>query len=304
MHTRLTRQLPARLAARLATLMTTLMTALALHARPLPAEPPAPEVAVAQLDQELLAAKLLETMVLSRSPAPADQQKIEQNYLRIETQHPGSAAVKNTFAEFLWNAGKRPEAVAKWEAAERLVPGNPQVLAHLGSAFLEMGQVRQGSEYLHRASEAAPKDPTLHFSAANALFMFRHELLMPEPQAFALATQHFRRASQLSPANAEYAQAYAEVFYSLPAPDWNLALEAWEHLRTLSQIPDFALSHLARAHLKLGQETAARECLEKMRSPEFAALRARIEAKIPPPGSHIEGRTEPIRTTPTETKTR
>ncbi len=300
MHTRLTRQLPARMAAP----MLPLIVALALHARPLPAESPAPKAAPFQLDQELLAAKLLETTVLGQSPAPADQQKIEQNYLKLETQHPGSAAVKSTFAEFLWNAGKHQEAVAKWEAAERLEPGNPQVLVHLGSAFLEMGRVRQGSEYLHRAAEAAPEDPTLHYSAANALFMFRHELGMTESQAFALATEHFRKASQLTPANPEYAQAYAEVFYSLPTPDWNLALEAWEHVRTLSPTPDFALSHLARAHLKLGQDAAARECLEKMRSPEFAALRARIEAKIPPPGSRIEGRTKPHGSAPAETQPR
>lgn len=242
----------------------------------------APPAATAQ--EELRAAKLLETALLARQAGAEERRKLERIYTELAVKHPRDAAVRNGHAEFLWSIGERSRAVGTWEAAVEIEPTNAVVLDHLGSSYLAAGEVKRSATCYARAVKSAPKNAAYRFTFANVTFLFRHELLDPtQPDEAAVLNRslaEFSEASRLEPLNAEYARAYAETFYSLPKPDWTAALAAWRHFSEISPKKDFAQANLARVHLKLGQKDAARACLAKVQSADFQRLKARLSERI------------------------
>ena len=234
--------------------------------------------------EELRAAKLLETTLFARQAGAEDWRKMEKIYTDLAAKYPRDAAVRNGHAEFLWSIGERERAMQTWETALALDPRNALILDHLGGGWLAAGEVKKAAAYYAQAVEHAPQNAAYTFTLANVTFLFRHELYSPtQPDEAAVldrALALFARASALAPVSAPYARAYAETFYSLPRPDWHAGLAAWQHFAAITSQQDFAQANLARVHLKLGQKDAARACLAKIHSPEFLRLKARLTKRI------------------------
>lgn len=186
--------------------------------------------------------------------------------------------------EFLWDAGDQSRAFAEWKAAEQLEPRNPRVIDHLAECAIARGEMHVAAALYSRALSIEPRNAARHFAFANVCFVFRHEQLEPaHPDAadqLGQALEHFAEASRLAPTNADYARAYAECFYALPAPDWEAALAAWKHFETITANPNFALVHLARVSLKLGQLGAASAYLEKLQLPDGKGIKARLAGQL------------------------
>ncbi len=234
--------------------------------------------------EELHAAKILETALFARPSGAEEMRKLEKICAELDAKHPRDVAVKNGYAEFLWNSGEQSRALGIWEAALELEPKNAAVLDHLGAGYLAGGEMKKAATFYARAVETAPQNAAARFTLANITFLFRHQLLdAAQPDEAAVLTRAlalFAEASRLEPLNAEYARAYAETFYSLPQPDWAAALVAWQHFATISPQKDFAQANLARVHLKLGQKEAARACLEKVQAIEYQRLKIRLTERI------------------------
>ena len=230
--------------------------------------------------QELHAAKLVEATVFAGNPTPETRETMRRTYERLEAKYPCDAAIKIAFGEFLWKQDERAQAVAKWEAAERLEPANGAVLNQLGGAHLAAGAARPAFDYFSRAVQCDPANAIYRTNVANVAFMFRHKLAISEERAFEVARQEFAEASRLAPASEEYARAYAEVFYALPQPDWTRALAAWERFHALTRDKEFALVNLARVHMKLGNSAAARACLCKVESPDYQRVKSKLLDRI------------------------
>lgn len=230
------------------------------------------------------AARLMQAALAARDAKPEEWRKLDDEYAALVARNPRDVTVRNARAEFLWDIGEQASAVTEWEAAERLDPTNPRVLEHLGDGALALSEARKSAAYYARTVTSDPANAAGHFALANVWFLFRHELLdAAHPDAGSLLTgalAHFAAASRLAPGNADYARAYAETFYTVPEPDWAAALAAWENFQRLSPQQDFALLHLTRVHLKLGQFDAARICLSKIQSPEYKTLKLRLEAQV------------------------
>ena len=230
--------------------------------------------------EELRAVKQLETAWHGSGAAIDERAKLDRLYAELEARHPRDAAIKNGRAEFLWSTDRHEAAVAKWREAERLEPTRARVLNHLGGARLASGDVREALRYFTRASAAEPANPLYHFNVANVAFLFRHDLGETEENLLATAARHFAEASRLAPGDAEYVRAYAELFYSMPQPDWRTALAAWQRYRDLSPNKAFALLNLARVHMKLGEKAEARACLALVEGREFERLKTRLSERI------------------------
>jgi tetratricopeptide (TPR) repeat protein len=230
--------------------------------------------------QELEAAKLVEATLFAQNPTAEARRKMQLIFADLEAKHPLDPEIKNAFGEFLWNIDEQRGAIGKWEAAERLNPKNAIVLTHLGGAHLANGKARRAFEYFTRATHAEPTSALYHLNLANVAFVFRHDLPVTEQAAFELAREHFAEASRLAPGNSDYARAYAELFYSLPRPDWQSALAAWEHFKEITNNKDFALVNLARVHMKLGQKEAARMCLSDVQGADFKRLKERLTERL------------------------
>ena len=226
----------------------------------------------------------MEAALFARQPGPDDWRKMDRIFADLETKYPQDADIKNGHAEFLWGIDERQRAVDAWLAAEKIDPHDATVLDHLGGSFLDAGKMKEAASYYSRAMASAPQDAASHFSYANVLFLFRNELLdAAHPDANAVldeALRQFAEASRLQPQDAEYARAFAETFYTMPAPDWHAALAAWQHFYEVSPQKDFALLNLARVHMKLGQKTEARADLAQIQSPEYSHLKARLTERM------------------------
>ncbi len=234
--------------------------------------------------EELRAAKLLETALFARQSGAEEWRKLDKIYAGLGAKYPRDATVRNGRAEFLWSVGEQERAVTVWEAAAAIEPKNAVVLNHLGGSWLAAGDVKKAAGFYARAVESAPENAAYRFTCANVTFLFRHELLNPaqpdEAAVLDVALDHFAAASRLAPVNPDYARAYAETFYSLPKPDWKVALAAWEHFAEISPQQDFAQANLARVHLKLGQKDAARACLAKIQGADFQPLKEKLGRRI------------------------
>lgn len=246
------------------------------------AVPPAPPPDTPQ--GELHAAQLMAAALFARQAGPEELQKLEQFFAGLEAKYPQDAAIKNGHAEFLWSTGEHPRAVETWQEAEKLDPNNGVVLDHLAESAFAAGKVKQAAGYYARAVSSAPKNAAYHFSYANLVFLFRHELHdAAHPDSDSLineALEHFAEAARLEPLNADYARAFAETFYSAPEPDWRAALKAWQHFYDISAQKDFALVNLARVHMKMGNKPEARASLARVQDPKFDRMKARLNERI------------------------
>jgi tetratricopeptide (TPR) repeat protein len=144
--------------------------------------------------------------------------------------------------------------------------------------------VKRAAEFYARAVARAPGNAAGHFSYANVVFLFRHELHdTAHPDSDAVldeALKQFSEAARLQPLNAEYARAFAEAFYSVTKPDWQGALEAWQHFYDVSPQKDFALLNLARVQINLGNKIEARASLARIKGPEYSRLKARLSERL------------------------
>jgi len=245
------------------------------------------------LNDEINAARITETAVFAGSgssgnsePAPEDLEKLARLYKQIVDQNPKSAEAWNAEAEYQWRIEKHPDAMVEWMTAEKLDPENAAVAGHLAACYLELGRAKTATEYFERAAKLGPKNALFQFDAGNTSFLFRHELTnsTDNEQAVILRSMiYFQKAAQIEPFNIDYAQAYAQAFYSLLPPDWNTALQAWIHYLQITDQKDFAYSNLARVNLKLGNKQEARENLAKIENEKFAPLKKRLLLEINAP---------------------
>jgi tetratricopeptide (TPR) repeat protein len=215
-----------------------------------------------------------------RLPHALPKEEVEQvaaAYAKLREKHPGSVAVANAYAGFLWSVRRWDEAMAQWQEAERLDPNNAEAAHELGSCHLELGNARKATEYFQKATELAPTHPRYRFDLAKACHLFRHDLIgfiaPTADEIVTLAQKHYGKAAELDPANAHFAKEYAQTFYDVTAPDWDAALSAWKHYATISGNHDFANSNLARVALRLGRKEDALEYLARITNPEFARVK-------------------------------
>ena len=187
--------------------------------------------------------------------------------------------------DFFADAGDKASAFAYWLRAQKLAPGDANIAATLGSAYLQAGDTRGAADQFQRAVDAKPDEASFQTNLANVLYLFRHDLVNPPalPDAEAVlsaALEHFRLAAQLSPKDRGLAQAYAETFYAMAKPDWTQALGAWQMVLALSsEDPDFANSHLARVSLRLKHPQEAETYLDQLHRPDFFDLQTKLRAQ-------------------------
>lgn len=212
------------------------------------------------------------------SGAPDQHEQIAHE--KFLQEHSGSAAAHSRYAEFLSGRGNLRAAIAHWQTAQQLAPGNAAIANSLGGAYLQMGKAAASAAEFTRAIGLDRTNAAYHFNLANVEFMLRHDLTqawkMEMTDLLRLALAEFREASRLSPNDVEYARAYAETFYGLPNPDWSEAEVAWKHVLSLLPQSDFVYLQLARVSLKRGDAESARQFLSKIVDTRHDGLKRKL----------------------------
>jgi tetratricopeptide (TPR) repeat protein len=233
---------------------------------------------------ELRAAKLMAFNLAAKKADAQEWGKLDKAYSDLDIKYPDDVAVKSDWAQYLWDRGEKRHAMEKWEEVTKMDPKNAPALSNRGNGYLEMGEIRKATGCFTRASESDPTNASYHFDLANVVFLFRHDLLdaaaPDEGRMIQRALRHFAEAARLEPLNVDYAKAYGDTFYYLQPPDWTTALGAWQHYLEITPHKDFAYSNLARVHMKLGQKTEARACLDQIHGADFDRLKARLNERI------------------------
>jgi tetratricopeptide (TPR) repeat protein len=133
---------------------------------------------------------------------------------------PVDERIRSQYAETLWEANQREQAVAHMEEAVRLSGGHLDLVVRLGEMYLEQGQLERAAT---RAELATEKDPQL--AAAWAL---RGDVLRAQGRtAESLASYH--RAMSLQPKYPHVQLAVADIYRRASRPARALAT-----LRTLA----------------------------------------------------------------------
>ena len=261
-----------------------------------PAAAPPDTAARPAWQEERTAARLREATLCAApgkdpAEAAARDERMSALYRELAGKYPDRAAVQKARGEYAWQHERAVEAIPSLRRAEALDPADADTADVLASAELQLGRTREAAAQWQQAVRASPADPRYHFALANALFLFRHELLDPttfpnEEAVFAKALEEFRQAAALAPQDLAYARAYAETFYAVPHPDWEQARSAWQAVRALSGADtDFPNSHLARVSLRMKRPEEAEAYLALIHTPDFADLKAKLHAqaaRLPP----------------------
>jgi predicted O-linked N-acetylglucosamine transferase (SPINDLY family) len=141
--------------------------------------------------------------------------------------------------------GELPEAVAAFEKALALSPGNPNYLCNLGSALGELGRLEQAIVCFRQALAAWP-----HFAQAH----YNLSVVLARQGKFPEAADGLARAIAIKP---DYTEAHADLGNAL-TQQWKPDEAAAACLRAIELRPDFA-----QAHYHLGNARKAQGRLDE-----------------------------------------
>lgn len=213
---------------------------------------------------------------------PADA--VQDGYRELLDAHPRHPAVAEAYAGFLTRQG-REDALARFleQMAEEGV--RTAGLAHMeGVQALDRGRTVEAAQAFRQAADLAPQWALPLFNLANVQFLFRKDIAQAgggsESEVIEQALANYRKAVQLEPANIPLATAYAETYYGISPPQWNNALKAWEHVRSISPEDDTARVHLARILIELGEFDRAASHLKSVDTPRYQRSVRRLTEKI------------------------
>ena len=120
---------------------------------------------------------------------------------------PGNADLLFNLGGVLALTGRRSEAIARLESVRD--GGNPHVLANLGNLYRQVGRLDESRDTLEAAVAAAPDDPDIQHSLGATLSALRD---------YAGASERYRAALKRDPG---FVRAAAQLFYAaLHACDW------------------------------------------------------------------------------------
>ena len=130
-----------------------------------------------------------------------------EHALRRHGNDPRYAEAHYRLGEALAEQGKVGEAMAEFEAANRLAGGHAESLAGIATILVERGDLEAAARRLSEALRLDPDAPTLHYRLADVLGD------LGDKEA---AVEHLRRAAELAPESAELANHLAWVLATAP----------------------------------------------------------------------------------------
>ncbi len=212
--------------------------------------------------------------------------RVESAYRRFLRRHPAHTRARVAFGNFLVDDDREAAAVREWEAALAADPNSAVAHNNVGQHLLHRGEIGEGLRYLERAMELEPQSAVYYYTWASAMFAYRQDTKAQygwgtdEITERALAA--FRKARDLAPRDFTYSNAYAEMFYFTPQPNWEEAYEAWRFCldQPLAELDrERTCGRLARVCMHLRRFDEAARWLAEMKSEQSRGFRDALERK-------------------------
>lgn len=217
----------------------------------------------------------------------AQVQSIAHEYELLLRENPKFAAGFAAYGYMLGKVDMRKESVAMLLKANQLDPDIPLVKNQLGNFMAEEGKPLQAAPYFLAAIKLAPNEPLYHYQLGSLLVEGRDDFLKSgewtRESIDAAAQNAFKRAAELAPDRFEFQYRYAESFYDLAKPDWELALKLWSALEDKAQSPierQTMRLHAANILVKLGKRDHAEALLATIDEPNLQGQKKRVTDQL------------------------
>ena len=188
------------------------------------------------------------------------------------------------YGKFLRRVDQPGPATGVFLKADKLDPDIAVIKQQIANYLTEEGRIAEALPYLLRAVELSPEKAIYHNQLGSFLFLFREELIR-----LGITTQStndrnmviaFREAAKLESDNFDYRVRYAQSFFDVSHPDWEVALKVWNALssegnRSIEKA-EYLLLCQARILVKLGRLKEAKVLIDRVRSPVMGATKRRL----------------------------
>jgi len=242
---------------------------------------------IAERQREIFAAAEKQGDKLDEEAFRTQVQSLTHDYERLLHDNPKFALGHAAYGGLLGKVGMRKEAAAMWLKANQLDSELPYVKNQLGGYLAEEGKPLEAAPYFLAAIKLAPNEPIYHYQLGTLLVEARDDFLREGgwtraalDEAMAKA---FKRAAELAPERFEFAYRYAESFYDLAKPDWDLALKAWAALEDKAQTPverQTMRLHAANVLIKQGKPDHAKTLIATVDEPSLQGHKQKLVAQL------------------------
>jgi tetratricopeptide (TPR) repeat protein len=228
------------------------------------------------VSKELLAARIANRM-----------SELQEEYVQFLQKYPGHVEGRIAYGSFLNEVSEEEQAAKEWDKARLLDPNHPASWNNLANHFGHFGPVAKAFPYYEKAIELRPNEPVYHQNLATTVYLFRRDAEkyydFTEQQVFDHALKLYRTALELSGGDFAVANDLAQTYYGIEPFRYEEALETWQEvlkLATNEVEQQNVFIHLARIEIKGKAFDEARNYLQRVSLPQYAALRERLEKKL------------------------
>lgn len=217
---------------------------------------------------------------------------IISGYESLIADSPNYAPAYASFGLMLNRTGNRKEATAMFLKADQIDPMLPVVKNQLGNYMAEEGDYTEAYGFYMLARDLAPDEPLYHYQLGNLLVAYRKYFVADGLFAWEeiddQIIKHFRSATRRAPKDVSYKMRYAQAFFDVENPDWELALGIWQDLYKVAGSEyeqQVVRLYTARVRFELGHHTAARKLIDQLDHPSLdeskQSLLDQINTKYP-----------------------
>lgn len=214
-------------------------------------------------------------------------QSLVHEYERLLRDNPKFALGHAAYGALLNKVGMRKESAAMLLKANQLDSDIPYVKNQLGNYLAEEGKPLEAVSYFLSAIKLAPNEPLYHYQLGSLLAEARDDFLKSGDWTRAGLDQSmsnaFKRAAELAPERFELAYRYAESFYDVERPDWNVALKLWAALEDKAQTPierQTMRLHAANVLIKQGKLDHAKTLMATVDEPALQGQKQKLVAQL------------------------
>ena len=241
--------------------------------------------------KDLLAEEARKSPGFDQDNFQTQMQLVCQGYEVLLRDNPSYAPGYAAYGYLLGKIGQHKASIAILLRANTLDPDMALVKNQIGNFLAEDGHPREALPYYLAAIKLEPKEPLYHYQLGTLLYVAHDDFIKSGEwtvDGLSHAMQEaFRQAAQLAPDRIEFTYRYAESFYDLENPDWDVALKAWNALE--AKAPTELDRQTMRMHeinvlLKQGKAEHAHVLLDTVTEPTLQAQKQKLVAQLPPPG--------------------
>ncbi len=214
-------------------------------------------------------------------------QKLAESWEYLIEKYPDDVMPYLFYGKFLRKLNQREKAQLIFINVMRMNPKLAVANQQISNFYAEDGNFTAAFGFIIKAIDIEPHTPIYHYQLGGLLHhyyrSFIDEEIFTREAIDRQMLEAFRKAAQLETNNRNYQFRYAETFYDVESPNWEMALEAWENIKkiklSISEIAAVNL-HQARILIQLQRYVEAEKLLTQVNTPHLLNTKNELIEKL------------------------